>query len=278
MKYTLRAGSVLLLWLLLGLLTNPPALAQAESLTIAGTGSSSPLIALLFDAFKRGHPEVTLDLISPPLGSNGALRALAEKRIDLAIIGRPATSGELARLGRHFDFADTPFVMASQNGQRRGGFSLRTLAQVYEGGITRWDTGEHIRLVLRADFESDTLQLRGMSAELDKAVALAAKRPGMACAVNDLEAALLLSKTPLSLGPTTLGLLATLHIHITVFPLNGVVPTLGNLKNGAYPWRKTLSVVLPREPSPTAERFADFLRSPEAKALMLQNDYLAVSR
>jgi len=278
MRKTLCAGFTLLLWLALG--TFAPGQqtgTRAETLTIAGTGSSSPLISLLFNEFQKQAPETTLHLISPPLGSNGALKALASGRVDLVIVGRPISEEEFKSFGTRFDFADTPFIMASWGGSRRNGFTLKELAQVYEGGLTKWDTGAHIRLVLRGSFESDTLLLKTMSPELARAVALAAQRPGMAGAVNDIETAYLLTKTQGSLGPTTLGLLATMNLRLTVFPINGVAPTLENMKSGRYPWRKTLTVVLPKQPPPAARRFAEFLRSAPAQAVMLRNDYLPVA-
>ncbi len=274
MAKTLRTGLFSLLWLALGLL----APAQAEVLTIGGTGSAGPLIQLLFEAFHKQAPEVTLRLIHPPLGSNGALKAMTAGRVDLVMVGRPLAPEELGQHGQHFNLADTPFVLASRDGQRRNGFTLEELAKVYDGSLQQWDSGAPIRLVIRGSFESDTLLLKTMSAGLAKAVDVAGKRPGMAGAVNDIDTATLIANTPGSLGPTTLGLLTTMNMRLTVFPINGVAPSLATLKNGHYPWRKTLTVVLPHRPSPAAASFAAFLRSPKAQAALQRYDYLPAAQ
>lgn len=274
MARTLLTGLFSLLWMAIGLL----APAQAEVLTIGGTGSAGPLIQLLFDEFHKQAPEVSLRIISPPLGSNGALKAMTAGRVDLAMVGRPISPEELKTYGQHFVLADTPFVMASRGGQRRNGFTLEELAKVYDGSLQKWDSGTPIRLVVRGSFEGDTLLLKSMSPSLAKAVDVANKRPGMAGAVNDIETLSLIANTPGSLGPTTLGLLTTLGTRITVFPLNGVAPSIANLKNGSYPWRKTLTVVLPNRPSPAATSFAAFLRSPKAQAVMQRFDYLPTAQ
>lgn len=255
-----------------------PAQGRAEVLTVGGTGSSSPLVQLLFDEFRKQAPDVTLRIIDPPLGTNGALKALAAGRVDIVMAGRPISPEEYKTYGEHFDFADTPFVMASRDGRRAQGFTLDQLAEVYEGRLQQWDTGAPIRLVLRGSFESDTLLLKTMGPRMEKAVPLAGQRPGMAGAVNDIATAKLLAEIPGSLGPTTLGLLTTLGLRITVFALDGVTPSTANLKKGSYPWRKTLTVVLPHAPSPAARSFAAFLRSPKAHAVMLRNDYLPLAR
>lgn len=251
--------------------------ARAEELVVGGTGSSGPLVQILFDAYRKQAPEHTLRILNPPLGTNGALAALSQSRVHIVMVGRPLAQGEFAKLGQHFDLADTPFVMASHDGLRRGGFSLEDLAQVYEGKLTKWDDGSPIRLVMRGAFESDTLLLRDMSKQLAAALDIAKNRPGMAGAVNDLETVTVLAATRGSLGPTTLGLLTTMNVRLQVFPLNGAAPTIANLKNGKYPWHKRLTVVLPQRPTPAAAGFAAFLRSAKARELLLRNDYLPIT-
>ena len=260
----------LLLWL--------AAPVRAEVLTIGGTGSSGPLVQLLFDAYRQQAPGVSLHIIDPPMGTNGALKALEQGRIDMVLVGRPLSPEEYARFGENFSLADTPFVMASRDGLRPQGFTLEELAAVYEGALQQWDTGAAIRLVLRGSFESDTLLLKSMSPQLAKAVDKAGAREGMAGAVNDLATARLIANTPNALGPTTLGLLTTLGLKLKTYPLNGVAPTLSNLRNGAYPWSKNLSVILPRHPSAAASGFAAFLRTPRARSLMEANDYLPAAQ
>jgi len=268
-------------WRLLGfpivalcLALGPATTTYAESLTVAGTGSSGPIVRLLFEEFRKQQPNATLNLISPPLGSGGSLKALAAGRIDMAFAGRTLKSEEQGRAGRHFDLADTPLVFVSHSGKHGNGFTLNEMAGVYAGTLRTWDSGQPIRLVLRASFESDTLLMRSMSPAMDRAVVAAGQRPGMVVGNNDLDTLDLIARTPGALGPTTLGLLATNGPRLNVFPLNGVAPSIASLKNGSYPWAKTITAVLPQTPSPLAEKFAGFLLSDKAKALLQRYDYL----
>lgn len=252
--------------------------AHAELITVGGTGSSGPLIQILFDEFKKHDDGVSIRIIDPPLGTNGALKALEEGRVDIVLIGRPLPPELISTFGLHFSLADTPFIMASRDGQRPDGFSLDELAQVYAGTIQKWDSGATIRLALRGKLESDTLLLKSFSPKLEQALDIAASRPGMAGAVNDISTLQVIVNTPNSLGPTTLGLLTTMGLKAVAYPLEGVTPSLANLKNGTYPWRKNLSVVLSRQPSPATVRFADFMRSPTAQSIMEANDYLPATQ
>lgn len=53
--------------------------ANGASLLVDGTGSSEPIVRLLFEEFHKQTPEAELRHLSPPLGSGGALNALAER-------------------------------------------------------------------------------------------------------------------------------------------------------------------------------------------------------
>ena len=247
---------------------------SAETLRVGGTGSSASLVERLFDEFRKQMPDAELVQPSPPLGSGGALKALAGGRIDLAFAGRALKPEEAAQVGRHFRLASTPFVLASSGGQKKNGFSLDELASVYSGTQSGWDNGTPIRLVLRASFESDTVLLRAMSPAMARAVDDAARRPGMAMGQDDLETLKLLTRVQGSLGPTTQGLLSVTGSRLTVLPLNGVTPSLATLRSGSYAWSKDMIVTLPRQPTPLAERFVGFLRSDKARALLLRYDYL----
>ena len=112
-----------------------------------------------------------------------------------------------------------------------------------------------------------------MSPAMDKAVVNADQRRGMVYGNDDMDTLELLTRTLGALGPTTLGFLRTTESRLTVLPIDDVMPSVAALKNGSYPWRKTLSVVLPVKASPAAEKFADFMRSGKAAEVMLRYDY-----
>ena len=157
-------GITLALYFVLGL-SSP---ASAESLVIGGTGSSEPLMKLLFQEFSKQSPGLNLTVVSPSLGSGGGIKALSVGKIDLAVTARPLKTAEATVLGQHFEWAATPFVLATNGGKRQSGFALDELAAVYEGRLKTWDNATPIRLVLRTRDDSDTTQLKSMSPAMDK--------------------------------------------------------------------------------------------------------------
>ncbi|PKU26176.1 PstS family phosphate ABC transporter substrate-binding protein [Telmatospirillum siberiense] len=272
-------GRAFLSWVIGGLMACGAGFpVRADTVTIGGTGSATPIVRTLFDAFHQDNPDAALNLVSPPLGSGGGLKALAEGRIDMTVVARPLKPEENAVFGSVFEWAATPFVLASPNGRHGSGFTITELAAVYQGSLANWDSGAPIRLVLRTLDDSEARMLAGMSSDMDKAVRDSAQRPGMVIAMDDLEAVELIARTPNALGGTSLGLLRSVGVPVSAFPINGVTPSVQSLKDGSYPWRKTLWVVLPKEPSRPARQFADFLRSDKASSLLARYDYLPVGR
>ena len=76
--------------------------ASAETLRVGGVGSAMAALPVLFGAFDRSE-EIKLEVI-PSLGSNGALRALSEGVLDIAVSGRMLKPEELAQ-GLHSERA-----------------------------------------------------------------------------------------------------------------------------------------------------------------------------
>ena len=247
---------------------------RAEVLAVGGTGAAGPIVQRLFEAFARQEPDATLKLVTPPLGSSGGIKAAMAGKLDLGFSGRPLRTDEATQVAAVFVLADTAFVLAARDGADGGGMTLAAVADAYAGKLAKWPSGKPVRLILRAANDSDTDQLRAMSPAMNVAVPLAAQRPGMAVAGDDLEALDMLARTPGALGPTTLGLLRASGAALAPLAIDGVTPSPTTLKNGAYPWRKPIYVVVPKNAKGLAERFAKWLRSGEADMVLARYDYL----
>jgi ABC-type phosphate transport system substrate-binding protein len=78
----------------------------------------------------------------------------------------------------------------------------------------------------------------------------------------------LADRTEGSLVGTTMTQIKTEHRNLHVVPLDGVEPTLANFESGVYRFAKKLYFIVRRDSTPEAQRFVEFLRSPQGvKAL-----------
>lgn len=263
-----------LVLLLVASLANAADPARMETLTVGGTGSAMPLIGQFAQAYGSLEPNVKVRVVDPPLGSNGAIRAVLAGAVDLAVLGKPLTEAEKAQGCQDWELGRTPFLVVTERKLPLPGFTVEQLAAIYSGKMTTWSDGSPIRLVVRNLFESDTLILRKMSPDMDRAVDVALARPGMLVAANDLENIDLLERTPDSLGTSNLALVQAQNRKLNALPIDGKEPTLAAMRQGTYPYSK--SIYLARGPrlSPVAQGFLEFILSASGKEILDRAGYV----
>ena len=234
---------------------------------MSGTGSALGTLHLLADAYGKANPGHRRRVL-PSVGSSGAIGAVADGALDVAIAGRPLRPPEQARGLVATPYARTPFVLAV--GPRTGvsGITAAELGRIYRGEQATWPSGERVRLILRPQTDIDDEILRAISPEMASAVEAAHRRQGMIVAVTNQECNEALARTPGAIGPTTLTQIITEDRSIVPLAWNGVTPTVANLASGAYPLVKILAAVVRAPPSPPVRRFLDFLGSPEARDVL----------
>jgi phosphate transport system substrate-binding protein len=262
-----------------GLLALPVYAEQAGTLIrVGGTGSGSVLLQSLAEEYKKAAPAVVIEVIMPVLGSSGGMRALATQRIDVAVLGRRPKPDEERDGLQVSPWAETPLVLATNTGKKAGGLDNATLAALLRGTRGVWDDGARIALVLRQPAESDNATLGTLSPDIKAALDIALRNPTSTIADTDLDAVDLLTRTPGSLGTTTLGMLKIKHSNLKPLVLNGVTPSLQTLHSGAYPLGKKLFLAHNRNPGGPVGDFVTWLKSPAAAAKLRELDHLSLPR
>lgn len=263
-----------LVLLLVASLANAADPARMETLTVGGTGSAMPLVGQFAQAYGSLEPNVKVRVVDPPLGSNGAIRAVLAGAVDLAVLGKPLTEAEKAQGCQDWELGRTPFLVVTERKLPLPGFTVEQLAAIYSGKMTTWSDGSPIRLVVRNLFESDTLILRKMSPDMDRAIDVALARPGMLVAANDLENIDLLERTPDSLGTSNLALVQAQNRKLNALPIDGKEPTLAALRQGTYPYSKSIYLARGPKLSPVAQGFLEFILSASGKEILDRAGYV----
>jgi len=251
--------------------------AHADSIKIGGTGAGLGTMKMLVQEFNKSRPDAQL-VVTPSLGSTGAIRAVLAGAVDIGISTRPVSENESRQGASTRAYARTPFVIATGATNDSPGLSLRELVQIYSGKVTRWPDGSPIRLVVRPDSDFDTILMRAFSAEMSSAISAALARKGLRMADTDQDNADALEKLPGSLGTTTLTQIMTENRAIRPLTLDGVAPTLQSLATGRYRYFKTLHLVTGRNPSALARDFVAFVRSPAGQAVLASSGNLALEQ
>ena len=249
--------------------------AATERLRIGGVGSAMATLPVLFSAFDLSE-EIKLEVI-PSLGSSGALRAVAEGVLDIAVSGRALNREELAQgLTQSAEFR-TPFVLVTSH-SRPNGFKSSDFAEIFKSRRASWADGSLIRIILRPKSDSDTAVLGGMFPGMAAAIEEARQRPDIPIAATDQDNADMAERIPGSLTGSTLSQVKMERRNLRFLAIDGVEPSLENLESGAYPFVKPIYVVLPAKKNPLAERFIAFLGSPAGQAALRTTGNLPIAK
>jgi phosphate transport system substrate-binding protein len=221
--------------------------AAADALRVGGTGSSLGVLQQLGADFAKR--DVTIDVI-PGLGSSGAIHALQDGKLDLAVSARPLKADETAAGLRQVAVLRTAFVLATS---RADSVALKRadLPGIFTAEKAIWPDGTPIRIILRPRSETDSALLGKISAGMNEAIE-----------ATDQDNTALAQRVPGSLAGTTMAQLATERPDLRIVRLEGLDPTLANVESGAYPFVKHLHFIVRSDGAPLRP-FLDYMQSPQ---------------
>ncbi|BDG73900.1 substrate-binding domain-containing protein [Roseomonas fluvialis] len=234
-----------------------------EPILIGGTGTATGLMRHLAAA----HAARTGDAlrIVPSLGSTGGLRALAAGRLDIAVTLREPGPEHAALRARMF--GRTPIVLATHRATPPVMLTAAQAGRLLAGEDRAWPDGAPVRLVLRPPAEREWWVLRDGPPELARAADGGARRSGALVANTAQDNAHALGAIEGSLGMISLGQIFSEGLDLRVVGLDGLVPSLGSLRAGTWPYGVVVHIVAQAAPRPDARAFLGFLASRDAAAI-----------
>jgi phosphate transport system substrate-binding protein len=244
-----------------------PAFAEEPGvIRIGGTGMALAAMQRLGEQFSSVDRAKQVEVL-PSLGTPGGLRALADRAINVAVIGRSLTARERADGAAEAACFVTPLLFATSH-PAPPAITKAALPGLYSRPDPTWPDGTPLKILLRSRAGSENVYLAaaipGMVAALDAAY----KLPGVPVATTDQENADLASRIAGSFAIMTLLQIRAERLRLQTIPLDGVAPTLDNVAAKTYPLTLQLCVVVPSSPTPAAGKFVEYLRSGPGLALM----------
>ena len=247
-----------------------PSAAQ-DTLRVGGTGSAVGMLQEVGAEFTAATG-VKVEVV-PSLGSNGAIRALADGWLDIAVPAQPLKPDEAAVGLRQVEVRRTAYVMATSH-YKPNGLKSADLAGIFAAEKPTWADGTPIRIILRPRCDTDTALLAELFPGMGAAIETARRRAEVPTAATDQDNVALADRTEGSLVGTTMSQIKTEHRNLHVVPLDGVAPTLANFESGAYRFAKKLYIIVSRNSAPVAQRFVHFLRSPQGVKALRETETL----
>lgn len=247
---------------------------RAETvINIGGTGSALGTMKLLATAYEKSHSGIQIKIL-PSLGSTGGVKALLAGGLDLALSSRPLTASEQQQGAMGMEYARSPFIFITNTNVRKKDISSQELEKIYADPAASWPDGSRIRLVLRPVKDVSTEFIRSISPALDQAVKSAMARPGMIMAITDQESTDTISRTPGSLGGSTLCEILSENRVVNILSYNGVHASIKTVADNTYPLVKHFYTVTTAKSASAARQFAEFIHSPAAAVILVKSGNL----
>lgn len=250
------------------------AAARAETLRLAGTGGAMAMVEQIAAGFADATG-VTIDVV-PGLGSKGAIRATAERAIDLAVSARPLEPEE-ASLGLSArPMARTALVFVTSHSQPNS-VKSDDLTKIFKATDPKWADGSPMNLILRTRFDSDSILLAQRFEGMGDAIEVARRRPELPIAPTDQDNATLAERLPGSFVQAGFSQIVTEKRNLRFVPLDGVEPSLETLESGEYPHEKEFHIVFPANAKALVERLLEFTRSEKGRRILRETGNLPIT-
>lgn len=247
-----------------------PVLTRADEIRIGGTGNALGTMRLLGSAYAKLHPD-SRPIILDSIGTSGAIKAVPTGAIEIGLSSRLLKDEEAARGMVTVEYARSPTVFAVQAKSSAKSITLAEIADIYTGRMTSWPDGSRIRPIMRQPGDDNTRQVKSLSKDIENALADAETREGLTYASNDQEAADKMETIQGSIGVTTIAQIRSEKRSLRPLAIDGIEPSLENMRSGRYPLVKQFHFVLPKAPSPAVRNFVDFVKSPQGRKILEQN-------
>ena len=156
--------------------------AQAEVLRVGGTGTATALMQSLGAAYAEGTDERIV--VVPSLGTKGAIRAVIDGKLDIAVSARPLTPEEQAAGLVTLAAMKTPFGFVSSR-KNPPGLRKGDIEALFKSESATWPDGFPLRLVLRPRSESDTALAGAFFPGMREAIEHARARSDVPIAATD---------------------------------------------------------------------------------------------
>lgn len=249
----------------------------AENIVVPGTGDSQKLLRALADDFQERHPGVQID-IPESVGSIGGIKRVLNNENDIARVARTLTEQEKSMGLKNRVFAYSPVVFAANLPTPCVKNLTRSqIVDIYGGRITSWhqlddSCPEHkVYVANREEGDSSRTIITAQIPQFGRIEDYAGK-----VIYSTPETLEILKRYPHTIGYIPLSMV--LNSDLVFFNFEGVAPTIENIGSEDYELAVPLGIVWTGELDGLPEAFVDYLVSPPARQIILDNGAVPARR
>jgi phosphate transport system substrate-binding protein len=234
---------------------------RPAGLLVAGSGTNLAVTHAIASRYHdKGGPQV---VVPESIGTSGALKALRERAIDVALASRPLKAEERRDGLVETALCMVPFAATVRDDVPVAGLTASELTTLFNGERATWPGGSSVVLPLfREPGDSGELLIAAAMPRLALAIRSAANAERGTLCYTDQQVRDTLLVVQGAVGFLDVATIILEGNHLRALALDGVAATRSNVKSGRYPLAKPLSFVTLGAPDGEARRFIDYARSP----------------
>jgi len=243
---------------------------EKGTVKIAGGTAHIPVMKIAAKEIMTSNPDIRITIAGG--GSGVGIKQVGEGMIDIGNAGRKATEQEIESYGLHMEkwAIDGVGVVVNPKNSVKA-LSSQQLQDVFAGKIGNWKE-------LGGEDRSITLYDRDVASGTRAVFWKKALKKGEVSNRANVVVSNGAMKTSIAGDPYGIGYVSVGHIDSTIVPvaLNGVVPTLENVKNGSYTVARGLYSMTKGEPAGLAKLVLDYLLSPSGQKIVMDKGFISV--
>jgi len=243
---------------------------EKGTVKIAGGTAHIPVMKIAAKEIMTSNPDIRITIAGG--GSGVGIKQVGEGMIDIGNAGRKATEQEIESYGLHMEkwAIDGVGVVVNPKNSVKA-LSSQQLQDVFAGKIGNWKE-------LGGEDRSITLYDRDVASGTRAVFWKKALKKGEVSNRANVVVSNGAMKTSIAGDPYGIGYVSVGHIDSTIVPvaLNGVVPTLENVKNASYTVARGLYSMTKGEPAGLAKLVLDYLLSPSGQKIVMDKGFISV--
>ena len=253
--------------ILMGLLLMPTAMlcpscrrGQGTGLAVVGSTSVQPFAEMLAEEFQKKHPDLSVEVQGG--GSTAGIQALANGMAEIGMCSRELNKEE-AKKFTPITIARDGLAIVVHPSNPINGLTRGQIRDIFSGLVTNWrqvgGPDAPIWPITREE-GSGTREAFEKLVMGDREIARRALTQESNGSVHEL-----VRHDPDGVGYMSLGLVGK---DLKPLTIDGVAPCAAHVLDGTYTLARPFLFVVRGTPSPLAQRFIDFVRSPKGQHLL----------
>jgi phosphate transport system substrate-binding protein len=248
-------------------------------LQLAGSTTVQPLAEKLAEAFMKLNPDLTIEIQGG--GSSVGVTSAGEGTVDIGNASREIKASELEQFPnlQVFTIAFDGIAIVTNPGVELPSLTVEQVRNIFAGEITNFkDVGgpdAPITIVSREEGSGTRAAFEELVMAYKDAAGESQDKPIFEKALlqqSNGQVRTTVATTPNSIGYLSFGFLDE---SIRPVPVEGIDPTVDNVKNGSYPIVRPLNMLTNGAPGDLADAFVSYVLSPLGQEIVAE-DYVTV--